>query len=41
MSSNLLHFHVEDVLGLAQINSGKFKKNPTKFNMKGAIEEIV
>jgi hypothetical protein len=26
-SSNLLLFHVEDILGLAQIKSGNFQKN--------------
>jgi signal transduction histidine kinase len=36
-----LQFHVEDILGLAQIKSGKFSKNSSVFEVKKAIEEIV
>jgi hypothetical protein len=39
--ANLLQFHVEDILGLAQIKAGKFRKNIKKFNIKKAIEEVV
>jgi len=39
--ANLLRFHVEDILGLAQIKAGKFRKNIQKFNIKKAIEEVV
>ena len=40
-SSQILLFHVEDVLGMAQVKSGKFKKNESKFNMRRAIDEMV
>ena len=39
-STNLLQFHVEDILGLAQIRSNKFPKNEQRFNLKNAVEEI-
>ena len=40
-SSQILLFHVEDVLGMAQMKTGKFRKNETKFNVRRAINEIV
>lgn len=41
ISSNLLLFQVEDILGLAQIKSGSFRKTTQKFDIKEAIEEVV
>ena len=40
-SSKLLLYHVEDVIGLAQIKSGKFTKILEHFDVKTAVEEIV
>ena len=40
-SSKLLLYHVEDVIGLAQIKSGKFSKVQEHFDVKTAIEEII
>lgn len=40
-SSNHLLFHVEDVLGIAQIRAHKFSKQLKKFNLKKAIEEVI
>jgi len=40
-SSNLMLLNVEDILGFAQLKSGKFVKSIKKFNIKKAIEEIV
>ena len=40
-SSQLLLFHVEDVLGIAQLKSGKFRKNESRFNIKKAIDDII
>ena len=40
-ASQLLLFHVEDVLGMAQLKSGKFRKNESRFNVRRAIEDIV
>ena len=40
-SSNLLNFYVNDILDLAMINNGKFRKNCTNFNVQAAIEEII
>ena len=37
----MLLFHVEDVLGIAQLKSGKFRKNVTRFNIKKAVDDIV
>ena len=34
-------FHVEDILGMAQLKSGKFRKVINKFNVKTAVEEIM
>ena len=39
-SSKLLLFHVEDVLGMAQLKQGKFRKIESRFNIKSAVEEI-
>lgn len=40
-SSKLLLFHVEDILGMAQLKSGKFRKVISKFNIKTAVDEIM
>lgn len=40
-SSQLLLYHVEDVLGMAQIKSGKFSKQMENFDLKLAVEEIM
>ena len=40
-SSKILLFHVEDILGMAQLKSGKFRKIIAKFNVKKAIDEIM
>lgn len=40
-SSKLLLYHVEDVIGLAQIKSGKFTKILEDFDIKTAVEDIV
>lgn len=40
-SSKLLLFHVEDILGMAQLKSGKFRKIIAKFNLKTAVDEII
>ena len=40
-SSQLLLFHVEDVLGMAQLKSGKFRKNESRFNIRRAIDDII
>ena len=40
-SSQMLLFHVEDVLGMAQLKAGKFRKNETKFNIKKAVNDII
>ena len=40
-SSKLLLFHVEDILGMAQLKSGKFGKVIAKFSLKTAVDEIM
>ena len=40
-SSKLLLFHVEDILGMAQLKTGKFRKVIGKFSVKTAIDEIM
>ena len=40
-SSRLLLYHVEDVIGLAQIESGKFTKILEQFDVKSAVEDIM
>ena len=40
-STKLLNFLVNDMLDLSQMNSGKFRKNISNFNIKDAIAEIV
>ena len=40
-SSDLLTFYVNDILDLAMINNGKFRKNCSNFDAKKAIEEIM
>ena len=40
-SSQILLFHVEDLLGMAQLKCGKFRKNESKFNIKKAVEDII
>lgn len=40
-SSRLLLYHVEDVIGLAQIKSGKFTKILEEFDVKSAVEDIM
>ena len=39
-ASNLLIFHVEDILGLAALKTGKFTKKITQFDLKKALSEI-
>jgi len=39
--SKLLSFYVEDLLCLARIEKGAFKKNIKTFKLKEAIEEII
>ena len=34
-------FLIQDILDFAQINSGKFRKNIKKFNIRKAIEEVM
>lgn len=36
-SSNLLNFYVNDILDLALINNGKFRKNCSNFDVGDAI----
>ena len=33
--------NVEDILGYAQINAGKFVKTLKKFNIKKAVDDII
>ena len=40
-SSKLLDFCVNDMLSLAQINSNKFRKNCSKFDVRETIREIM
>ena len=40
-SSQLLQFHVEDILGLAQIKAGKFHKNVERINIERTVQEVV
>ena len=40
-SSNLLLFHVEDLLGLSQIKAGKFTQIISEFSIRGAVQEVV
>ena len=40
-SSKLLLYHVEDILGMAQIKAGKFSKRLEVFDLKTAIEEVI
>ena len=40
-SSKILSFVVSDMLSLAQINSNKFRKNTSIFNIKDTVEEVV
>ncbi len=40
-SSHMLLFHVEDILGLAQIRADKFTKNEANFSIKNAIDEVI
>lgn len=39
-SAKLLNLYVEDLLCLAQIERGNFRKNISNFNIKKAIEEV-
>ena len=39
-ASNLLNFHVEDILGLADLKTGKFTKKICQFNLEKALKEI-
>lgn len=39
--TKLLNFYVADLLCLAQIEKGTFRKNISKFNLREAIEEII
>ena len=40
-STKLLNFLVNDMLDLSQMNSGKFRKNDTNFDLKEAMDEII
>lgn len=40
-SSNLLHFCVNDILDLAVIKNGKFRKNCSNFSAKEAIGDVI
>lgn len=40
-STKLLNFYVGDLLSLAQIDSMKFRKDSTMFNIKKSIEEVM
>ena len=40
-SSQQLLFHVEDVLGMAQIRAEKFTLNLSEFNLEKAVEEVI
>ena len=40
-SANLMKFLVQDLLDFAQIKSGKFRKNISKFNIREAIEQVM
>ena len=40
-STKLLNFYVADLLCLSQINSKKFRKQVSKFDVRAAIDEIV
>lgn len=37
----MLNFYVNDILDLAMINNGKFRKNCSNFNAKDAVCEII
>ena len=39
-SAHMLKFLVEDILDLAQINAGKFRKNIKKFDVRLAVDEV-
>lgn len=41
LKAPVLLFEVEDILGIGQLKSGKFRKVITKFNLKKAVEEIM
>ena len=40
-STKLLNFYVGDMLSLAQIDSQKFRKDCSMFNIKKSIEEVM
>lgn len=40
-SSQLLLLNVEDILGYAQIQNGRFSKNVKPFNIKRAVNDIM
>lgn len=40
-SSNLLNFYVNDIIDLAMINNGKFRKNCANFSVRDAVEEVM
>ena len=40
-SSKLLNFCVNDMLSLAQINSNKFRKNSSNFDIRKSVEEVM
>lgn len=40
-SAKLMNFFVHDILSLSQINSEKFRKNISLFNLESAISEVV
>ena len=40
-SANVMKFLVQDLLDFAQIKSGKFRKNISKFNIRDAVEQVM
>jgi K+-sensing histidine kinase KdpD len=40
-SAKLLNFYVEDLLCIAQIEKGTFRKNISRFDVREAIEEVI
>ena len=40
-SSDLMTYLVQDLLDFAQLKSGKFRKNISKFNIRDTVEKVI
>ena len=40
-SSDLMTYLVQDLLDFAQLKSGKFRKNISKFNIRDTVDKVI